>query len=101
MSIVLTHIQNSFFDSTFPSIFKINNLPASIICCEAKVLYSYLLSLPDGTNYSRESAAMVLGSKYKLDKAVSDLKSAGLLEIKQLRSNGLYSGCIWEVKSRG
>lgn len=64
---------------------------------EAKVLWVYLISRPHGWVYNRKAAINVIGSSYKVDKAVKELKDARLIEVERVRENGRFAGYDWSI----
>ena len=53
------------------------------LTCEARLLYCYMLSMEDGWRFYRSSMASALGvSRQKLNRVVSELVDAGLVERK-------------------
>ena len=70
------------------------------LTCEARLLYCYMLSMEDGWRFYRSSMASALGvSRQKLNRVVSELVDAGLVERKgqDRGKGGIFSAVNYSV----
>lgn len=93
----ITRIRNNRFDKWFTINLAIHDLPADVLSPEGKTLHTYLASRPDGWEYHRTHAVAMIGSGYKVDKGIKELKSLGLLRVDTARENGKFTGYEWFV----
>ena len=69
---------DNFFTKVPNTVIRDNSLT-----CEARLLYCYMLSMEDGWRFYRSAMASALGvSRQKLNRVVSELVDAGLVERK-------------------
>ena len=95
----ITLIKDADFDKWWTVNLDMYEIPAVVLGPEAKLLHLYLASRPKDWKYRRTAAINLIGSGYKLDKAVSELKEIGLLVVTPKRVGGRFCGHDWHVKA--